>query len=403
MYAIDKEKTFDLVGSSGDHEFDVGIHADTRTVHVARSASGTIKLGAWTLGSDGSFTGGPADVVVGQGSRTRIIVFDNHRIVVFWLDSSSALRMRGYNSGGANPGNQKTIATAIADFDVVDLGITTGVQHGGQGVVVHYAYRQFALTAQGTGGSWTLYFGAVDDSGDVTIDSHASGGSGDKVVLSCASENESFDGTHPRKALTLWRDAAQGLIRTRTWRLAEAAVTPLMAAAETKPLGVGIVHGMSIAPGTDVFAAVVWPGSSNNTSRLQLVSLAADGTMNVYANTEFPENPRSFARLQTDGLDAGVAYVTPDGHLAVAAWRFAAPGSGNAARSVFAAKTGTEQPTQVRLASLIPPSDSDADPVWLVTLDRVAAGALRLVSWKLHQTLVYGPVGSNPIGIATKP
>ena len=57
----------------------------------------------------------------------------------------------------------------------------------------------------------------------------------------------------------------------------------------------------------------------------------------------------------------------------------------------------------MRLASLIPPSDSDADPVWLVTLDRVAAGALRLVSWKLHQTLVYGPVGSNPIGIATKP
>jgi hypothetical protein len=56
-----------------------------------------------------------------------------------------------------------------------------------------------------------------------------------------------------------------------------------------------------------------------------------------------------------------------------------------------------------RLASLVPASDSDDDPVSLVTLGRVAAGSLRLVSWRLHKTLVYGPVGSTPIGIVTKP
>jgi hypothetical protein len=362
MYAIDKEKTFDLVGSSGDHEFDVG-----------------------------------------QGSRTRIIVFDNHRIVVLWIDSSSALRARGYNSGGANPGPPKTVETTIADFDVVSVGVTTGVQQGGQGVVVHYAYRQFAFTTQSANGGWKLWFGAVADSGEVSVGPVAVGGSGDKVALSCASINEVVNGAHPRKVLTLWRDAVQGLIRTRSWRVANVGVTSLASAAETKPLGVGTVSGMSIAQGNDVFATVVWPGSSNNASRLQLVSLAADGTMNVYATTEFPENPRSFARLQTPGLDTGVAYVTPDGHLAVAAWRFAAPGSNSAPRTVLASKTGTEQPTQVRLAALIPASGSDTDPVWMVTLDRVAAGALRLVSWKLHQTLVYGPVGSDPIGIVTKP
>jgi hypothetical protein len=51
----------------------------------------------------------------------------------------------------------------------------------------------------------------------------------------------------------------------------------------------------------------------------------------------------------------------PGGHLAVAAWRFAAPGSAGAARTVLASKAGTEQPTQVRLASLMPASDSDDD------------------------------------------
>ena len=110
----------------------------------------------------------------------------------------------------------------------------------------------------------------------------------------------------------------------------------------------------------------------------------------------------AFARAQWYGCDAAVAYTTPEGHLAVAAWRFAAPGSASAARSVLAHKTGTEQPTQVRLASLIPSSADD--PVALVTLSRVAAGTLRLVRWRLHKTtLVYGPIESTPIVIGTKP
>jgi hypothetical protein len=69
---------------------------------------------------------------------------------------------------------------------------------------------------------------------------------------------------------------------------------------------------------------------------------------------------------------------------------------------VLASKAGTEQPTQVRIASVMPQSDSDDDPVTLVTLSRVAAGTLRLVSWRLHKTLVYQPVGSTPIGTFTK-
>jgi len=106
----------------------------------------------------------------------------------------------------------------------------------------------------------------------------------------------------------------------------------------------------------------------------------------------------------TDATVAIARRLRPEGHLAVAAWRFAAPGSASAARTVLAAKAGTEQPTQVRLASLVPASDSDDDPVSLVTLSHVAAGSLRLVSWRLHKsTLVYSPVGSTPIGIGTKP
>jgi hypothetical protein len=94
---------------------------------------------------------------------------------------------------------------------------------------------------------------------------------------------------------------------------------------------------------------------------------------------------------------------TPEGHLAVAAWRFAAPGSASATRTVLAAQAGTEQPTQVRLATLLPASGSDDDPVSLVTLSHVAAGSLRLVSWRLHRTLLLEPIGSTPIGIVTKP
>jgi|KBSMisStandDraft_5_1062788.scaffolds.fasta_scaffold34408_1 hypothetical protein len=89
-YAIDKQGTVNLIGGSAEYEFDVGVHAASRTVHVARATSGTIKLCTWGLASDGTFTGaGGADVVVGHGTRTRIIVFDNHRIVVPWLDAST--------------------------------------------------------------------------------------------------------------------------------------------------------------------------------------------------------------------------------------------------------------------------------------------------------------------------
>ena len=243
--------------------------------------------------------------------------------------------------------------------------------------------------------------GAVTDSAEVSVGPVAVGGPGDKVALSCASVNEIHNGAHPRKAFTLCRDAGQ--IKTRSWRVAGAGVTSLAAAAETKPLGIGVVHGMSIAQGNDVFATVVWPGASNTTARLQLVSLAAGGAMSMYGSAEIVEMPEAFARLHSYGCDAAVAYKTPEGHLAVAAWRFATPGSTGAARAVLASKAGTEQPTQVRIASLLPVGGSDDDPVSLVTLSRVAAGSLRLVGWRLHKTLVYGPVGSTPIGIGTKP
>jgi hypothetical protein len=362
--------------------------------------SGTVKLGSWGLGSDGSFTGGGADVVVGHGSRTRIVVFDNHCIVVLWIDGSSALHVRGYNSGGQLAGAALKVETTIANFDVVSVGVTTGVEHGGSGIAVYYNYRQFAFTTTSTNGSWMLWLGTVTDSAEVSVGPFTAGGPGDKAALSCASVNEVVHGTYPRRALTLWRDAGQ--IKTRSWRVAQAGVTSLASAAQTKDLGVGVVHGMSVAQGDDVFATLVWPGASNATAQLQLVSMAAHGVMSVYAGAEIAEVPETFARLQTYGCDAAVAYTTTDGHLAVAAWRFAAPGSGDAARTVLASKVGTEQPTQVRLASLVPASDSDADPVSLVTLNRVAAGSLRLGSWRLHRALVYAPVGA-PIGFAPKP
>ena len=114
--------------------------------------------------------------------------------------------------------------------------------------------------------------------------------------------------------------------------------------------------------------------------------------MTIYASAEIAENPETFARLQSQGCDAAVAYKTPLGLLAVAAWRFAAPGSANAARTVLASKVGGEQPTSIRIASLLPASDNDDDPVTLVTLSRNVGGGLRLVSWRLHR-LVNSPVG----------
>lgn len=402
-YAIDKQGTLDLVGGSAEYEFDVGAHALSRAVHVARATCGTIKLGTWQLASDGTFTGAGSDAVVGHGSKPRIVVFDNHCIVVLWLDASTALRARGYNSGSQIAGAPVTIETTIANFDVASVGVTTGVQHGDPTISVYYNYRQFAFTTLSANGGWKLWLGTVTDSAEVSIGPVALGGPGDKVALSCASLNEIHNGKHPRQALTLWRDAVAGEIKTRSWRVAAAGVTSLASAAETKPLGVGLVHGMSVAPGNDVFATVVSPGASNATARLQLVSLAAGGAMSVYASAEIAEDPDAFARLQSQGCDAAVAYTTPEGHLAVAAWRFAAPGSAGTARTVLASKVGTEQPTHVRLASLVPASDSDDDPVSLVTLSRVAAGSLRLVSWRLHKTPIFGPAGSTPIGVATKP
>jgi len=400
MYAIDKQKTHDLVGGSAEYEFDVGVHAATRTVHIARAMSGTIRLETWQVGNDGTFSGGPGEVTVGHGTRTRIIVFDNHRIVVLWLDASSALRIRAYNSGGALAGEAVTVETTIANFDVVSVGVTTGVPQGDPGGFVYYAYRQFAFTTLSQNGGWKLWFGSVTDNAEVYAGQPALGGPGDKVVLSCAGMNETLNSAHPRNVLTLWRDAGQ--IKTHSWRVGAGGVTSLTSAAETKPLGIGIVHGMSVAQNNDVFATVVWPGASNATARLQLVSMSAQGVMTQYATAEFAEIPRSFARLQWHGTDVAVGYLTADGHLAVAAWRFAASGSGSAARTVLASKAGTEQPTQVRIASVMPQSDSDDDPVTLVTLSRVAAGTLRLVSWRLHKTLVYQPVGSTPIGTLTK-
>ena len=398
-YAIDQQGTFDLVGGSPDDQFDVGAHDASRTVHVARSSSGTIMLGTWHLAANGTFTSGGADVVVGHGSRTRIVVFDNHRIVVLWLDASSALRARAYITSGDLAGAPITIETTIASFDLVSVGVTTGVQQPvPPGTSVYYSGREFAFTTLSANGGWKLWFGTVTDSGEVSAGPVALGGPGDKVALSCASVNEIFNGAHPRKALTLWRDAGQ--IKTRSWRLAYSGVTSLFSAAETKPLGIGIVHGMSIAQGNDLFATAVWPGASNATARLQLVSLASGGAMTVYGSAEIAEIPRAFARLGWYGSDAAVTYTTPEGHLAVAAWRFAAPGSAAAARTVLASKASSDQPTQARLASLLPASGSDNDPVSLVTLSRVPAGLLRLVSWRLHKTIDFVPI---PIGILNKP
>src|SRR5450432_3570870 len=189
-YAIDKQGTLDLAGGSAEYEFDVGAHAASRTVHVARATSGAIKLGTWQLASDGTFTGGGNDVVVGHGTRTRIIVFDNHRIVVLWLDASSALRARGYNSGGDFAGAAITIETTIASFDLASIGVTTGVQQVPPGTSVYYAFRQFAFTTLSENGGWKLWLGSVTDSCEVSAGPVALGGPGDKVALSCATQNE---------------------------------------------------------------------------------------------------------------------------------------------------------------------------------------------------------------------
>ena len=399
-YAIDMQGTLDLVGNSAEYEFDVGAHVYTRFVYVARTTNGSVRLRVWKLEADGSFTSVGTEHVVGSGSRTRIVVFDNHRIVVVWLNQASALCARGYmgTANGMIEGEGVTVETTITNFDLVAVGVTTGVQKADPDTAVYYAYRHFALTTLSANGGWKLFLGSVLDSAAISIGPVALGGPGDKVSVSCASVNEVVNGAHPRKALTLCRDSGQ--IKTRSWRVAGAGVTSLATASETKPLGIGVVHGMSIAQGNDVFATVVWPGASNDTSRLQLLSLAANGSMTTYASAEIDQIP-VFARLRHYGTDAAVAYKTGDGHLAVAAWRLAAPGAGGAARTVLASKASTELPTQFRLSTLIP-SDAD-DPVPFVTLSRSTSGQLRLVSWRLKKTLLYVPIGSTPIATAPKP
>ena len=69
---------------------------------------------------------------------------------------------------------------------------------------------------------------------------------------------------------------------------------------------------------------------------------------------------------------------------------------------MLASKVGGEQPTQVRLASLMPDDDSETT-VPLVTLSGAAGGALRLVSWRFRKGLDYVLVGQTPIGTVTKP
>jgi len=398
-YAIDKQGTLDLVGNSAEYEFDVGAHVYTRFVYVARAVNGSVRLRAWKLEADGAFTSVGTEHVVGSGSRTRIVVFDNHRIVVVWLNQASALCARGYmgTANGMLEGEGVTVETTITNFDLVAVGVTTGVQQPDPDTAVYYAYRHFALTTLSANGGWKLFLGSVLDPAAMSIGPVGLGGPGDKVSVSCASVNEIVNGAHPRKALTLCRDSGQ--IKTRSWRVAGAGVTSLATASETKPLGIGVVHGMSIAQGNDVFATVVWPGASNETSRLQLLSLAANGSMTTYATAEIDQIP-VFARLRHYGTDAAVAYKTGDGHLAVAAWRFAAPGAGGAARTVLASKAGTELPTQFRLTTLVP-SDAD-DPVPFVTLSRATSGQLRLVSWRLKKTLLFFPGGSTPIAMAPK-
>lgn len=400
-FAIDKKGTLDLVGNSAEYEFDVGAHTATRTVYVARSKSGSVRLSAWKLEADGKFKSVGTEHVVGSGGRTRIVVFDNHRIVVVWLDANSALLARGYTgtaNGGLLEGDGVTVETTITNFDLVAVGVTTGVQQPDPDTAVYYAYRNFALTTLSANGGWKLFLGAVQDSADVYLGPVSVGGPGDKVTVSCASINENHNGAHPRKAMTLCRDSGQ--IKTRSWRVGGAGVTSLATAAESKPLGIGVVHGMSIGQGNDIFATVFWPGASNETSRLQLISLAANGAMSTYATAEIDQIP-VFARLHYYGTDAAVAYKSGDGHLAVAAWRFGAPGGSSAARTVLASKVGVEQPTQIRLTTLLPSDQSY--PVELVTLSRVAAGKLRLVCWRLKQTIVAMPGGSTPIATAPKP
>ena len=53
-YSIDRQHTFDLVGGSGEDEFDVGAHAASGTVYVARAVSAKLPYGPrWARGERG--------------------------------------------------------------------------------------------------------------------------------------------------------------------------------------------------------------------------------------------------------------------------------------------------------------------------------------------------------------
>lgn len=394
-YSIDKQGTLALTGTSAEYEFDVGAHVYTRTVYVARARNGSIKLQAWKLQADGSFQATGGERTVGSGSRTRIAVFDNHRIVVVWLDQNSTLCARGYTgtaNGIAAEGDGMSVESTITNFDLAAVGVTTGVQQADPGTSVYYAYRHFALTGLSANGGWKLFYCTVHDSAEVSMGPVAAAGPGDKISLTCANVNEYINGAHPRKALTLCRDSGQ--IKTRSWRVAGAGVTSLATAAETKPLGVATLHGMSVAQNNDFFATTVWPGASNDSARLQLISVNTAGAMTVYASDEIAQSHPVFARLQHYEPKAAVAYTAGDGKLAVAAWRFQAPGGSGSVRTVLASKIGVELPTQIRLATIVPSGAND--PVAFVTLIRVASGALHLGAWELKSSLMAQPVG--PIG-----
>jgi len=183
--------------------------------------------------------------------------------------------------------------------------------------------------------------------------------------------------------------AGQAAFHPRTARIAE----------ETRLLGLGAAQGLPVAQNNDFFAAVVWPGASNDTSRLQLMSVATDGTPSTYATAEIDQKP-VFARLRSHATDVAVAYLNASFKLAVAAWRLAAPGSGAAARTVLASKAGLEMPTQFRLATLVP-QDADA-PVKLFTLVRAPSGKLGLICWSLKFTQVFVPAGGGTVGVGPK-
>jgi len=110
----------------------------------------------------------------------------------------------------------------------------------------------------------------VTDTAEVYAGQVAAGGPGDKVALSCAGLNEVLNGAHPRKVLTLCRDPVAGQIKTHSWRVGSMGVTSLASAAETKLLGIGVVHGMSVAQNNDVFATVA---SARGTTPSPLVSM----------------------------------------------------------------------------------------------------------------------------------